>query len=70
VSALADCRKTGAESSASVAGGTRIRDMVRYALPFGIVGRLVHACRVRSELKATFDFRARKVAGLLGAVFS
>jgi ligand-binding SRPBCC domain-containing protein len=54
----------------SVEGGTRIRDVVRYALPFGILGRVAHACLVRSELEAIFDYRARRVSSILGAVCS
>jgi ligand-binding SRPBCC domain-containing protein len=52
----------------SVAGGTRMRDVVRYALPLGILGRLAHACLVRSEVDAIFDYRARKISSILGAV--
>jgi ligand-binding SRPBCC domain-containing protein len=49
-----------------VAGGTLVRDVVRYALPFGIFGRLAHAVWVRADLNAIFDYRARKVSELLG----
>jgi ligand-binding SRPBCC domain-containing protein len=48
-------------------GGTLICDTVRYALPFGLLGRLAHACVVKAELDAIFDYRARKVSELLGA---
>ena len=50
-----------------VAGGTLVRDVVRYALPLGVLGRLAHAGWVRADLDAIFDYRARKVAELLGA---
>jgi ligand-binding SRPBCC domain-containing protein len=39
-----------------------IRDRVRYALPFGLVGRLAHALFVRRDLARIFDFRTRAVA--------
>jgi ligand-binding SRPBCC domain-containing protein len=50
----------------AVAGGTRIQDEVRYALPLGPLGRLAHAVLVRAELKAIFTYRAQQVARLLG----
>ena len=43
-------------------GGTRIRDTVRYALPFGRVGRAAHALLVRRDLERIFDFRREAVA--------
>jgi ligand-binding SRPBCC domain-containing protein len=50
----------------AVDGGTRMCDMVRYALPFGLVGRLAHAWVVKADLEEIFDYRARKVSELLG----
>jgi ligand-binding SRPBCC domain-containing protein len=50
----------------AVAGGTLMRDVVQYELPFGLLGRLMHGCLVRADLKAIFDYRARRVADLLG----
>jgi ligand-binding SRPBCC domain-containing protein len=38
-------------------GGTLMRDTVRYALPFGPIGGLVHRLLVRRDLAAIFDFR-------------
>jgi ligand-binding SRPBCC domain-containing protein len=49
-----------------IAGGTLVRDVVRYALPLGFLGRLTHAGWVRADLNAIFDYRARKVSELLG----
>jgi len=48
-----------------VAGGTLARDVVRYALPFGVLGSLARAGWVRADLEAIFDYRARRVAELL-----
>ena len=39
-----------------------IRDRVRYALPFGALGRLAHAAFVRRDLERIFDYRQRAVA--------
>lgn len=50
-----------------VEGGTRVRDVVRYALPLGPLGRMAHACFVGADLGRIFDYRARRVAELLGA---
>lgn len=42
--------------------GTRMRDTVRYALPLGLLGRLVRALVVRRDLERIFDFRRDAVA--------
>jgi ligand-binding SRPBCC domain-containing protein len=39
-----------------------IRDRVRYAVPFGWVGRLANSLFVRRDLERIFDFRMRAVA--------
>ena len=49
-----------------VEGGTRMRDVVRYALPFGPLGRFMHGWLVRGDLQAIFDYRATRIATLLG----
>ncbi len=46
--------------------GTLMTDTVRYALPLGPLGLVAHACLVKSDLQAIFDFRSGKVAGLMG----
>jgi ligand-binding SRPBCC domain-containing protein len=50
----------------AVEGGTRIRDQVRYLLPFGPLGRLVHRLLVRRQLEAIFDHRARVIRRRFG----
>ena len=47
------------------AGGTIMRDVVRYALPFGGLGSLAHRLVVRRDLERIFDFRAERVPELL-----
>jgi hypothetical protein len=44
------------------AGGTLMRDVVRYALPLGPLGRGADALVVRRDLRAIFDFRARAIS--------
>lgn len=48
-----------------VGGGTRIADTVDYALPFGLLGRLVHRLRVARDLEEIFDYREQQVRALL-----
>ncbi len=48
-------------------GGTLMRDIVRYVLPLGPVGRLAHTWLVKADLKAIFDHRAAQVSRILGA---
>jgi ligand-binding SRPBCC domain-containing protein len=43
-------------------GGTVMRDLVRYALPLGPLGRLARALVVRRDLERIFAFRREAVA--------
>ena len=42
-------------------GGVLMLDRVRYALPFGPLGRVTHALAVRSALSAIFDYRYDRI---------
>jgi len=44
-----------------VEGGTMITDTVEYALPLGLLGRLVHRLQVARDLSRIFDYRAQRV---------
>lgn len=46
------------------AGGTRMTDVVRYRLPLGILGTVVHALKVRRDVERIFDYRFRRIAEL------
>lgn len=48
------------------ADGTLMTDHVRYQMPFGPLGTLVHALWTRRTLERIFDYRFQKVAELLG----
>jgi ligand-binding SRPBCC domain-containing protein len=48
----------------AVEGGTSIVDKVRYALPFGLLGRLAHRFQVARDIDQIFDYRARRVQSL------
>ncbi len=47
----------------AVDGGTEMTDTVRYLLPFGPLGNLVHALAVRRQLERIFEHRSRVIAG-------
>jgi ligand-binding SRPBCC domain-containing protein len=49
-------------------GHAVMRDIVHYRLPFGVLGRLVHALVVRRMLGNVFDFRREKMAELFGTL--
>ena len=46
-------------------GGTLMRDVVRYALPFGPLGELVRRLFVARDVEAIFDHRAQRIRELL-----
>ena len=47
--------------------GVRVIDRVEYEVPFGILGRFVHAFFIRRELNRIFDYREIKLKDLLNA---
>jgi ligand-binding SRPBCC domain-containing protein len=49
----------------AVPGGTRMRDVVTYALPLGPLGRLAHGLLVGRDLERIFDYRAARITELL-----
>ena len=48
------------------AGGTRIIDEVQYALPFGVVGRIAHALKVKQDVATIFAYREDMVRKMFG----
>jgi len=42
-------------------GQTMMRDRVRYELPFGILGAVMHRLVVARQLRRIFDYRARQI---------
>ncbi len=48
-------------SFAAENNGTRMIDRVRYALPGGPLGRLLHKLKVQHDLARIFDFRAERI---------
>lgn len=49
-----------------VAGGVEMTDLVHYALPLGVAGRLAHALFVKKQLQEIFDYRFQKIETLFG----
>jgi ligand-binding SRPBCC domain-containing protein len=47
-------------------GGTQIKDLVTYHLPFGILGDFVHTVWIRNKLKGIFDYRYEKIQSVFG----
>jgi ligand-binding SRPBCC domain-containing protein len=47
-------------------GGTRMKDTVTYAMPFGPLGEIVHALWVHRRLRAIFDYRQTKLREIFG----
>ncbi|MBD3233273.1 MAG: CDP-paratose 2-epimerase [candidate division Zixibacteria bacterium] len=45
----------------STDGGTLVIDEVRYAIPLGIMGRIVHGLFVKRQLKKIFDYRSEAI---------
>lgn len=41
--------------------GTKMTDLVHYALPLGFIGRIMNTLMVKNKLKEIFDFRVIKV---------
>ena len=47
-------------------GRTKMIDEVQYSLPFGVLGRIVHAVKVRRDVSRIFDYRRQQVDALFG----
>jgi ligand-binding SRPBCC domain-containing protein len=45
---------------------TKMTDEVQYLLPLGILGRIVHAVKVRRDVSRIFDYRRQRIDALFG----
>ena len=43
---------------------TRMIDAVRYVLPFGVLGQVVHALKVQSDVRRIFEYRRQRIEEL------
>lgn len=49
-----------------VKGGILMQDIVHYALPFGFIGKIVHALFVKREVEKIFEYRNKVLKELFG----
>ena len=49
----------------SLPEGTLMKDEVVYALPFGLLGRLIRHIWVKNQLRRIFDFRAQAIDSII-----
>jgi ligand-binding SRPBCC domain-containing protein len=49
-------------------GGTRITDIVQYALPLGPLGWIAHALWVKKDVEKIFDYRQARIEEMFGKV--
>lgn len=49
-----------------VGAGVRMHDLVTYALPFGLIGDIVHWAWVKRRLNQIFDYRIQKIEQIFG----
>jgi ligand-binding SRPBCC domain-containing protein len=47
-------------------GRTKMIDEVQYSLPIGVLGRIVHALKVRGDVGRIFDYRRLRIDALFG----
>lgn len=47
-----------------VDGGIEMTDIVNYAIPFGILGRMMNSIMVSNEIEKIFSYREKKIAEL------
>jgi len=45
---------------------TKMIDEVQYSMPFGLLGRIVHAVKVRRDVSRIFDYRRLQIDALFG----
>jgi ligand-binding SRPBCC domain-containing protein len=51
-----------------IAGGVEMTDLVHYALPYGVFGRLLHHIAVAAQLREIFDFRKARLEQFFGRI--
>ncbi len=49
-----------------IPGGVHMTDMLTYAIPYGIIGRLANKILVEKEIKAIFAYREEQIEKLFG----
>jgi ligand-binding SRPBCC domain-containing protein len=49
-----------------IPGGVEMTDILNYAIPYSIIGRLANKVFVGKKLKEVFDYRVKAIEGLFG----
>jgi ligand-binding SRPBCC domain-containing protein len=49
-----------------VEGGVEMIDIIDYAIPMGVLGRLMNSILISSEIENIFSFREKKIKELYG----
>ena len=52
----------------AIENGVFMEDIVDYALPFGILGRWLHALFVEKQLRTIFEYRSEQLKQLFGSL--
>lgn len=47
---------------------TKMVDVVRYTLPFGVLGRVVHKLKVRDDVCRIFEYRRQRIEEVFGLI--
>ena len=50
----------------AITGGTEMRDILTYGLPYGIFGRITNQAFVAKKIASIFNYRKNKIAELFG----
>jgi ligand-binding SRPBCC domain-containing protein len=51
-----------------ITGGVEMTDLVHYALPYGVLGRMLHRLAIATRLGAIFDFRQARLEQIFGKI--
>jgi len=52
-----------------IEGGVEMQDIIHYALPFGLLGRMMHRLKVRRQLEGIFDYRKKVLIQKFGVLY-
>lgn len=52
----------------AVKGGVVINDILNYAIPYGVIGRLTNAIYVSSQIKQIFEYREKAIREMFGEI--
>jgi ligand-binding SRPBCC domain-containing protein len=52
----------------AIENGVVMTDILNYAIPYGVIGRLANTVLVEKQVKKIFDHREKAIAGLFGKI--